>query len=67
MTSGVVVYEAVDGGNDFVIQKFNCGGERIEGIKRGDVIGRRVTEAFPGVEEFGLLEVLRRVWKDRTV
>jgi len=63
MTSGVVVYEAVDGGNDFVIQKFNRGGERIEGIKRGDVIGSRVTEAFPGVEEFFLLEVLRRVWK----
>jgi len=63
MTSGVVVFDAVDGGNDFVINKFNRGAEGIEGIKREDIVRRRVTKTFPGVEEFGLLEVLRRVWK----
>ncbi len=63
MPDGVVVYDAVDGGNDFVIKQFNRGAEIIESIKRGDIIGKRLTEEFPGVEEFGLLEVLRRVWK----
>jgi PAS domain S-box-containing protein len=63
MTSGIVVYEAVDGGDDFVINKFNRAAEEIEENDREDVIGKRVTAAFPGVEECGLLEALRRVWK----
>jgi PAS domain S-box-containing protein len=63
MSSGVAVYEAVDGGNDFIIKDFNRAAEEIDDVKREDIIGRRVTEVFPGVEEFGLLEVLRQVWK----
>ncbi|RKY05878.1 MAG: hypothetical protein DRP66_09950, partial [Planctomycetota bacterium] len=63
MSSGVAVYEAVDGGRDFVFRDFNRAGERIEKVKRADVIGRKVTQAFPGMEEFGLLEVFRRVFK----
>ncbi|RJP31660.1 MAG: PAS domain S-box protein, partial [Actinobacteria bacterium] len=62
MSSGVAVYEAVDGGDDFVFLDFNQAGQRIERTAREGVIGRRVTEAFPGVEDFGLLEVFRRVW-----
>jgi len=63
MSSGVAVYRAVDDGRDFAFVDFNRGGERTENIRRVDVIGKRVTEAFPGVEEFGLLDVLRRVWR----
>ena len=61
--SGVAVYEVVDDGVDFVFLDFNPRGEEIEGTRREDVIGKRVTEAFPGVEQFGLLEVFRRVWR----
>jgi len=63
MSSGVVVYEAVDDGADFVIREFNDAAERIERLSREDLLGRRVTEAFPGVEDFGLLDVFRRVWR----
>ena len=63
MSSGVAVYEAVDGGNDFIFKDFNRAAEKIEQVRREEIIGRRVTEVFPGVEEFGLLEVLRQVWK----
>jgi len=63
ISSGVAMYEVADGGKDFVFRDFNRAGERIEKVKREDVLGRKVTEAFPGVKEFGLLEVLRRVWK----
>ncbi len=62
MTSGAVVYEAVDQGKDFIIQGFNRAAERIEKIDRADVIGKRVTEVFPGVRELGLMKVLREVW-----
>ncbi|MBD3162719.1 MAG: PAS domain S-box protein, partial [Candidatus Latescibacteria bacterium] len=63
MGDGVAVYEAVDDGANFVFKEFNRAGERIEGISRDAVIGRSVTEVFPGVDEFGLLEVLRRVFR----
>ena len=61
--SCVAIYEAVDDGGDFVIKNFNTAGERAENIARDLVIGKRVTEVFPGVTDFGLLDVLQRVWR----
>jgi PAS domain S-box-containing protein len=63
MGNGVAVYEATENGEDFVFIDFNKGGERIDKIKRESVIGKRVTETFPGIEELGLLDVFKRVWK----
>jgi len=63
MTSGVAVYEAIDNGEDFVFKDFNHAAEIIENVRGGDVLGKRISEAFPGVEEFGLLKVLQRVWR----
>jgi PAS domain S-box-containing protein len=63
LNSGVAVYEAIDDGNDFIFLDFNPAGERIEGLTKRDIIGRRITQVFPGVKEFGLLDVLKRVWK----
>ncbi|MCK5437553.1 MAG: PAS domain S-box protein, partial [Desulfobulbaceae bacterium] len=61
--SGVAVYDAVDDGNDFVFKEFNRAGEKIEGVKREDIIGKRVTEVFLKVKEFGLFDVFKRVWE----
>ncbi|MEZ4527726.1 MAG: cache domain-containing protein [Desulfobacterales bacterium] len=63
MSSGVAVYEAVEEGEDFVFRDFNRGGERIENIRKENLIGKKVTEMFPGVREFGLFEVFQRVWR----
>lgn len=63
MSSGVAVYKAVDDGKDFIFKDFNKAGEKIENIKRKDIIGKRVTEAFPGVKDFGLFEILQEVWR----
>ncbi len=60
--SGVVVYEAVDDGRDFVILDVNRAVEAIEQTAREELLGRRVSEVFPGILEFGLMAVLRRVW-----
>lgn len=59
--SGVVVYQPVDNGGDFIIKDANSAVEKIEKIDRGDIIGKRVTDIFTGVEELGLLEVFKRV------
>ena len=63
MNSGVAVYKANDNGNDFVFKDFNRAGERIENIKKEDIIGKSVLEVFPGVKEFGLFDVFKRVWE----
>lgn len=60
---GMVVYRPTEDGKDFIIQKFNRAAEKIEAISRDEVIGKRVTECFPGVEQFGLLNVFRQVLK----
>jgi len=61
--SAVAVYNAIDGGSDFVFKDFNHAAEEIEKIKMENVVGKKVTEVFPAVVEFGLMEVFKRVWE----
>ena len=63
LRSGVAVYRASPDGQDFFFTSFNRAAERVEKVHREDVIGKNVAEVFPGVIEFGLLEVFRRVWQ----
>ncbi len=63
LTSAVAMYRASEDGRDFYFTAFNRAAERIEHVRREDVIGRNVVEVFPGITQFGLLEVFRRVWK----
>lgn len=63
MGSCVAIYAAVDEGQDFTFLDFNHAAEIADKLNRVDVIGRRLTDMFPGVREFGFLTVLQRVWK----
>ncbi|OGQ98787.1 MAG: hypothetical protein A2505_06545 [Deltaproteobacteria bacterium RIFOXYD12_FULL_55_16] len=64
MSSGVAVYEARDPAtNDFIFVDFNQAAERIEKIRKDQVIGRSLLDVFPGAREFGLPAVLQRVWQ----
>jgi PAS domain S-box-containing protein len=63
MTSCGAVYQAVDNGNDFIFLEVNHAAERTEKLARNDFIGKRLTQLFPGAAGFGVLEVLRRVWR----
>jgi light-regulated signal transduction histidine kinase (bacteriophytochrome) len=62
MGNAVIVYEAVNGGDDFRINDFNQAAERIEKIKKEAVLGRLVTEMFPGVRDFGIFKIFQKVW-----
>jgi len=62
MGNAVIVYEAVNGGDDFRINDFNEAAERIEKIKKEAVLGRLVTEMFPGVRDFGIFKIFQKVW-----
>ncbi len=61
MRDCVAVYRMVDGGADFTLVQVNQALEKTEQVSRNDIVGRRVTDVFPGVVAFGLLDVLRRV------
>jgi two-component system, cell cycle sensor histidine kinase and response regulator CckA len=61
--NGVVIYRAANGGDDFIIVEFNKAAEVIENISRYSVLGKSVLEVFPGIKEFGLFDVIQRVWK----
>lgn len=64
MSNGLAIYKAVDDGNDFVFTHFNTAAEIIENRKREEILGRRITECFPAIKDFGLLDVMREVWLD---
>jgi len=46
-----------------VFTDLNRAGQRILRLDRNDVIGRRLTEVLPGIDEFGLPKVLHRIWR----
>jgi PAS domain S-box-containing protein len=63
ISSGVAIYEVRDNGNDFIFTDFNRAGERIDGDRKKDIIGKSIFEVRPGINKFGLLEVFRRVFE----
>lgn len=63
INSGVAVYEVQNNGKDFIFRGFNKAGEKIENITREKLLGKNVLEVFPGVKEFGLFDVFKRVWR----
>jgi PAS domain S-box-containing protein len=62
ISSGVAIYEAIEDGNDFVIKEFNKAAENIERVNATQIIGKKVTDVFPGTEKMGLMDVFRSVW-----
>jgi len=60
---GIAVYEVYNGGQDFIIKDFNKSAEKIENISKDKVIGRKVSEVFPGVKNLGLLDIFRKVYE----
>jgi PAS domain S-box-containing protein len=61
MSSGVAVYETRDEGASFILKNLNRGAERIDSLRREEVVGRSIQQVFPGIKESGLLAVLQRV------
>jgi len=61
-SSGVAVYSAVPGGQDFVFKDVNAAVERLENISRTSVLGKRLLDVFPSAKDFGLVDVLQPVY-----
>ena len=59
----MAVYEAKNNGKDFIIKDFNRAAEKIEKVKKEDIIGKSVLKVFPGVKDLGLFKVFQEVYK----
>ncbi len=57
----VAVYRPTNDGNDFIFVAFNKAAEKVDKIPKETVLGNKVTEMFPEVEKFGLLDVFKKV------
>ena len=62
ISSGAAIYEVTNNGNDFIFKDFNLAGERLDGDRKEDIIGKSIYQVRPGINKFGLLEVFKRVW-----
>lgn len=62
MMNAIAIYRVENNGEDFIFVDFNQAAEALENMKRDDVIGRNVVDVFPGVVQFGILDVFRRVY-----
>ncbi len=61
--NAVVVYEPRKNGKEFYLKDFNRQAERIEGILKGDVVGKEIRKVFPKVIEFGILALLKESYE----
>lgn len=63
MSNGVVVFKAVNDGEDFIIIDFNRGAEKIEKIKKEEILGKSLRLVFPGFKEIGVFEKILHVYQ----
>ncbi|OEU67036.1 MAG: hypothetical protein BA863_15120 [Desulfovibrio sp. S3730MH75] len=63
MSSGVAVYSAVKNGQDFLFEDLNLSGLNISQVELQNVVGKKVSQVFPGVKSLGLFSVFQKVWK----
>jgi len=59
----IAVYKPIENGQDFVFIDLNPMAEKVEQLSKDEVIGKKVTDVFPGIIELGLLKFFQEVWK----
>jgi PAS domain S-box-containing protein len=62
INNGVAIYDVKENGDDFIFKEINRAGERMDGNRKEDIIGKSIYKVRPGIIEFGLLEVFKRVF-----
>ncbi|MBN1318886.1 MAG: PAS domain S-box protein [Anaerolineales bacterium] len=62
MSSGVIVYEAINNGYDFIIKDLNKSVEETCQYKKEDVVGKDILKVFPGTRETGFDKILHQVY-----
>jgi PAS domain S-box-containing protein len=61
--NAVCICKPSDNGEAFLILDINKAAERIEGIDKESVIGKRICEGIPTLKEFGIIATIKKVWQ----
>lgn len=66
MTSGCAIYEVLNNGEfgkDYIVKDFNNTSLTIEGLTRDEVVGKSLAELRPNIDNYGLIDIFKKVWK----
>lgn len=66
LNSGVAFYKVINqgmSGRDYIIQSFNDFALKHENLKEKDVFGKSLKDIRPEIDDYGLVDVLREVWR----
>lgn len=66
INSGVAIYKVInngESGKDYIIQDFNRAALELENMKKEDVIGKRLFDIRPKIDDFGLIPIFKKVWE----
>jgi diguanylate cyclase (GGDEF)-like protein/PAS domain S-box-containing protein len=63
LTYSIAVYKVINDGEDFEFVEFNKAAESLDQIKKEQLLGKKVSEVFPGVKDMGLFDVFVNVYK----
>jgi len=59
----VVIYQPTEDGSDLLIVDINKIAESIEKVIKREIVGRKITDVFPGVRQYGIFDVIFKVWQ----
>ena len=66
MSSGAAIYAVRNEGKfgrDYIVRDFNKSALEIEGKSKEEVVGKSLAELRPNIDEYGLIDIFRKVWK----
>lgn len=61
--SGIAIYEVKDSADKFYFKDINSFSEKLDNLKKEKIISKEIREVFPKVEEMGLVDVFKKVYK----
>lgn len=63
MDNGIIVYEVIEKGEDFIIKYINNAAERLDNIDKKHLIGNSILKLYPKIKEIDLYNIIKRVWE----
>ena len=62
MSNNVAIFEVIGNGERFIFKNFNSAAEKLENVKREDIIGKEAEVVFPLINDYKLNDSFKRVW-----
>jgi diguanylate cyclase (GGDEF)-like protein/PAS domain S-box-containing protein len=59
----IFIYKPVNDCTDFIIEDINDIAAALENLEKSKIIGEKLTDVFPNIKDFGLFDVLVRVYR----